>query len=140
MRSSTKIKTLLGAMGVIALMNATDVTTKAANWYYGTAGNCSISALGGWQKCNNIKDTKGTTNTTFHVKTLTRTMTSQPKIRLVNSDNAQRSSEINLPKNNQEATGSLYASAQKGYYYYASISPAWNQVGTDSVTAQISAD
>ncbi|MBC9722767.1 MAG: hypothetical protein H9W82_16265 [Lactobacillus sp.] len=67
-------------------------------------------------------------------------MKSQAKIRLVNSDNVQRSSEINLPKNNQEGIGSLYAKAQQGHYYYASISPAWNQVGTDYVTAQISAD
>ena len=85
-------------------------------------------------------DKKGRTNTTFHVKTLTRTMTSTPKIQLVNSDNAVRSGSISLPKNGQEGTGSLYASAQKGYYYYASINPAINQIGTDSVTAQISAD
>ena len=143
MKISKKVKIIVGAMGVIAMVSAANVSTKASNWYYGAEGDCSISDSNNFKRCTSIKDTKGTTNATFHVKTLNKTMRSTPSFKLVNSDGATRSVTIDLPKAGYEGSGSLAGvspSEAIGHYYYAGLKAAWNQIGTDTVTAKISAD
>ena len=140
MKSSKKVKLIVGAMSVIAMVSAANVSTKANNWYYGAEGECSISDRNNFKRCTSIVDTKGTSNRTFHVKTLNKTMWSTPQFKLVNSNGATRSLTIDLPVAGYEGSDSLTAEAAIGYYYYAGLKAGWNQMGTDTVTAKISAD
>ncbi len=86
-----------------------------------------------------LRDTKTTSSTTFRVDTYTKTMWSYPEYRLVNSNYSPRSDWVAVPAVGGRSTGTGN-SGVIGYYYYGQIKPAWNQLGTDTIRLDFSAD
>lgn len=76
---------------------------------------------------------KTTTSASFDVYASAKTMTSSPWVRLVNSSGEVRSTYVSIPYTGNTYTGSNNTGTSQ-YYYYASVKPAWNQVGTDTIT------
>lgn len=82
---------------------------------------------------------KSTNSTSYEVHTMAKTMWSNPSARLVNSNNDVRSHTVTTPDAGRTVTGSGNTGT-KGYYYYGSVKPAWNQSGTDTIKLQVKAD
>lgn len=78
---------------------------------------------------------KGTTYTNFFVHASAKTMTSSPSVRLVSDSGASRSSYVSIPDTGYDYEGYNNTGAS-GSTYYASVKPAWNQVGADSIRLQ----
>jgi hypothetical protein len=91
--------------------------------YYTTTG----SMLGAY---------KTTTASDFNVYASAKTMTSTPQVRLVNSSGQVRSDYVGVKNTNTTYTGSNNTGSV-GYLYYAEVKPAWNQIGTDTITLKI---
>lgn len=85
---------------------------------------------------NLIGAIKKTTSTDFDVYSNAKTMTSAPSVKLVNSNGDARSSGVSVGKINKTYTGSNNTGTV-GYKYYARVKPAWNQVGSDTITLKI---
>ncbi len=86
-----------------------------------------------------LSSTKETTSTSFLVYASAKTMTSSPKVRLINSDNEVRSSYVSIADTYTTYTGTNNTGVV-GYPYYAEVTPAWNQIGTDTIRLKINAN
>ncbi len=71
------------------------------------------------------------------VRTITKTMSSYPKFKLVNSENNPVSEKITTADIGQQVDGANTGRA--GYTYYASLAAAWNQI-TNAQTIKIKFD
>ena len=72
----------------------------------------------------------------FDVNTVSKTMSSKPSFRLVNSNNEVRSNSVTTANTGLYVRGSGNTGVI-GYSYYGSIKPAWNQLGTDTIKLQM---
>lgn len=72
----------------------------------------------------------------FDVFTVSKTMDSKPKFRLVNSNNDVITKEVTTAKVGQYTIGDSNT-GQPGHAYIGSVKPAWNQLGTDSISLQM---
>ena len=123
-------KTMVAALFIFAF--ATFV--QGYNW--SAAGTFRLPAASGWHRYTTagrmLSAIKSTDSTKFDVDTYERSARSAPVFRLVNSDNEVRSDSVNCPQEGERATGSNN-SGTIGYRYYASVRPAYHQVGTDTI-------
>lgn len=106
----------------------------------GTWGNLSTVDLAwndGWTNTD-IRSNKSTNESEFDVYATAKTMSSAPRVRLVNSAGAIRSDPVSIPRALRVYTGSNNTGVP-GFTYWAQVIPAWNQVGTDSIRFQIRA-
>ncbi len=76
---------------------------------------------------------KTTTGADFNVYSSAKTMTSAPGVRLVNSNLEVRSDYVSVANINTTYIGTNNTGTS-GYTYYAQVKPAWNQIGTDTIT------
>ncbi len=100
----------------------------------------SLKAGDGW-KTNTENGTlmgqdKDSLSKYFDVLTVAKTMDSKPKFRLVNSENSAITKEVTTAKVGQYTIGDSNT-GQIGHAYYGSVKPAWNQLGTDSISLQM---
>ena len=125
-----KFITLIVALAVIMSMS---VVAFAATTY-SNAGTFKMSCGGDWTRVTTLNEYLGnqkeTDSTSVTVYTLSKTMSSAPSFRLVNSDNEARSGAFSTPAVGREKTNSSNT-GEIGYAYYASLKPAWNQVTND---------
>lgn len=110
----------------------------SSNW--SDAHTYQLNSGDGWktravnnEKMGNEKD--DTNNSKYDVCTLSKTMWSSPKFRVVNSNNEPVSGEITTAKAKRCATGDDNTGIA-GRVYYGSVKPAWNQSGSDRIKLQ----
>ena len=131
-----RIKVLL--IGAMVLLIFATVCSASSSWAWSNYDTISINWNDGWHRCPNIVSTKATTNSYFDVQASSKTMSSAPSVRLVNSDSQVRSNSVNV-KN----TGTIYTGSNNtgvpNHYLYGQIKPAWNQVSRDSIRFRVRA-
>ena len=108
----------------VALANWSKVATFSLN----SGQNWTRYATNG----QSVSSYKSTNQTYYYVDTYTKSMWTSPTFRLVNSDNEVRSWTVSVAGDNQRAIGHGNTGTV-GYNYYASLKPAWNQIGTDTI-------
>lgn len=79
---------------------------------------------------------KTTTSTSFDVYSTAKTMWSTPTVTLVNSAGSERSTPIGIAGTYTTYTGANNTGTV-GYSYYAKVTPAINQLGTDTITLKV---
>lgn len=102
----------------------------------GDIGNWSQQTITG-EKLGDTKESDAIEDAIVTVYTVSKSMTSYPKFKLVNSNNAERSEKIKTADTGRQATGE--SQAVVGHKYFASVAPAWNQI-TDNKTIRIQFD
>ncbi|MCR6112574.1 hypothetical protein HXA35_19755 [Bacillus sp. A301a_S52] len=107
-------------------------STAEANW--SSWSDTSLNSSDGWKRTGAFSG-KTTSRLEWSAVASTKTMWSNPQKRMVNSNNALRGNAVTLSNTNQIYTNSTN-NALPGYNYYAQIRPAWNQVGTDTITSR----
>lgn len=78
---------------------------------------------------------KDSDKSVYDVYTVTKTMWSSPKFRVVNSNNAVVADTVTTAGKGRYVTGGGNTGTI-GYAYYGSVKPAWNQSGTDRIKLQ----
>jgi len=78
---------------------------------------------------------KDTDSSDYDVYTVSKTMWTSPKFRVVNSDNKVASDVVTTASKGRYVTGGNNTGTI-GYAYYGSVKPAWNQTGTDRIKLQ----
>lgn len=128
-KKSKKVVALTLALGILATQSAFAAWSNFGTFsitndetYYTTSGTM-------------LPGGKTTSSAYFDVYASAKTMTSAPSVRLVNSSGASRSSYVSVSNTGTTYTGSNNTGVA-GYNYYASVKPAWNQVGTDTIKLQ----
>jgi hypothetical protein len=86
------------------------------------------------------KDIKETNGTAWHLYVYSKTMTSDPNVRLVNSEKSVRSTSKTVTDELPKTFNGTGNTGTKGYYYYPSVTPSAAQVGWDSIKLKVSAD
>lgn len=81
---------------------------------------------------------KQTSSTSWDAHTLSKTMLSDPQIRMVNSGGQIRSNSMSAPFAGRTSVGSGNT-GEIGYHYYGSVRPARGQLGNDSIRLQLRA-
>lgn len=93
-------------------------------------GTFSLNSDTDWKRCTTtgiyLGNEKTTTSKNVSVYTVSKTMSSYPSFRIVNSNNEIRSSSITTAAPGRSKTNSSNT-GEKGYNYYASVKSAWNQ-------------
>ncbi len=128
-----KIVILVSILSLFSLSGT--VLAAVGNW--GSLKTIDIKSTDDWKKTtvNDYKTDSAETKVDFY--TASKTMYSNPSVKMVNSSNTVRSGTTTLQ--NQRTTTASNNTGSSGYYYYASVKPAWNQVGTDSAKFQMRA-
>lgn len=112
--------------------------TVAVSAAWGNLATISLKWNDSW-KTSEARSYKTVNNDSkFDVLATSKTMTSNPSVRLVNSNGEKRSGTVSVKNTNTVYTGSNNTGTN-GYYYYGQAKPAWNQVGTDSMKFQVNA-
>lgn len=106
---------------------------------YGNLGSITVTSDYEWQRAVNIKDTKAYSNEYEALILVTvKEMWSDPSAKIVSSDGTTCSDTIEIEEVKTDPYAvNLYASVKVGSTYYLSVRPAWNQVGSDVLTAKI---
>lgn len=124
-------KTLLSLVLLLAI-----VVSTAFSYNWSNQGTFSLSSGNSWKKTtttgNTLSAVKTTNNSGFEVYTHSKTMWSYPSVRMVNSNNEIRSSSVMVSPVGEYSVGSNNTGS-KGYRYYLSIKPAWNQISKDTI-------
>lgn len=117
---------------ILIVVGAQIVAYAGTSWSDG--GTFEISRGDGWHNhCTTgemLGNTKTTESSNVSVYTVSKTMTSSPSFRLINSDGYARSDSFSTPAVGKSVTNNSNTGTV-GYTYYASIKPAWNQVSDD---------
>lgn len=114
------------------------VVFAAETW--SNPGTFNLPRGGSWNRVTttgvHLGNTKTTTSTNFEQYTISKTVSSSPSFRLVNSSNEVRSKTITTAAVGRQKTGGGNT-GEKGYAYYASVKPALNQItGSGSIRLQ----
>lgn len=121
---------------IIFLLTIMLLSNVAIAYNWSDIGTYSLSAWQGYKRYTTegekLYALKSTDSEYFDVDTYTKTMWTSPLFRLVNSDNEIRSMSVSTANSGERATGNGNTGSE-GYYYYASIKPTWNQLGTDTI-------
>lgn len=125
-------------LSIIAFLSIVQIASAASTWT--NAHTYELAGGGGW-KTTTTQNTKmgankTSNNSTYQVHTVSKTMWSSPRFRLVNSNNAVISGEVTTAGARKTVTGSNNTGTI-GYAYYGSVRPAWNQTGTDRIKLQM---
>lgn len=112
------------------------VAVSADSW--GNLATISLKWNDSW-KTSQARSYKTVNNdSNFDALATSKTMTSNPSVRLVNSNGQKRSGTVSVKGTNTAYTGSNNTGTS-GHYYYGQAKPAWNQLGTDSMKFQVNA-
>lgn len=131
-----KFKRVVVSVAIMGILTAGATSCLAASW--GSLKTVDITAGDGWKnKFDGPYDTKEDGDAIFKVYSTSMTMTSNPTVRLINSDGVVRSKSVTVKDTYREYKNS--STAEKGHNYWTQIKPAWNQIGTDSIRYQINA-
>lgn len=125
-------------LSAVIFFSVVQIAYGASTWT--DAYTYELKSSDGWKTktTENVKmgATKTSDKSGYEVHTVSKTMWSSPKFRLVNSDNAVVSSEVTTAGAGRTATGKNNTGSI-GYAYYGSVKPAWNQSGTDRIKLQM---
>ena len=133
---------MLKRISVLAMAMALIFT--CASFGYSKNGDWSsyktvdLNASDGWIYTGKYS-VKQTTNDIFTVRADSKTMTSSPKVKQVNSEKAVRSSAVAVNAVDTNITTET-STATKGYEYQSKITPAINQIGQDSIKYKVMSD
>lgn len=133
------VKKILGISLIVAITFLTfmGLPLKAdANW--SSWETTSLKSSDGWKRTGAYSG-KAKSQASWSAEASDKTMWSNPQKRLINSENKVRGKSITLKKTDQIYTADT-ENAFVGYNYYAQIKPAFNQIGTDSITSRHKAD
>lgn len=126
-KTRNKIISIILAIAVVFSLQI--VAFAATTW--SDAGTITLNSDTGWKRNTTkgvyIVNAKTTTSKDVTVYTVSKTMASNPQFRMVNSENSARSGSFSMPSAGRQKTDSSNT-GEKGYKYYASVKPAWNQV------------
>ena len=129
-KAKSKIMTIFIVITVIFSFQV--VAFAATTW--SDKGTIALNRDTDWKRNTTtgvyIVNTKTTSSTSVTVYTLSKTMTSNPQFRIVNSNNEARCAAFSMPSAGKEKTNTSNT-GDPGYNYYASVKPAWNQVAND---------
>ncbi|WP_284139600.1 MULTISPECIES: hypothetical protein [unclassified Virgibacillus] len=112
------------------------VLVNASSW--GNLATISLKWNDSWKTSDARSYKMKNNDSNFDVLATSKTMTSNPSVRLANSNGEKRSSSVSVKGIDTVYTGSNNTGTN-GYYYYGQAKPAWNQVGTDSMKFQVNA-
>lgn len=137
MKIKTK-KTILSIAFITTLLSSSILYCSATSW--GTVETVTINSKDSWKnQLNGPYDEKEDENDgTYKVYAISKTMTSTPSVRMINSNGDIRSSSVTVPETYREYTGSNNT-GDSGYVYYTQTKPAWNQGGSDTMRFQLNA-
>lgn len=132
-----KIMTIGIILGVM-LLGAIQFAFASESW--SDAKRYDISAGDDWRVASSdgtaMVSEKTTDSSKYDVYTVTKSMWSSPRFKLVNSNNVAVSGEVETSPAGQYSTGSNNAGVI-GYAYYGSVKPGWNQTGSDYIKLQM---
>ena len=124
-------------LGTVLLLSVMSLVNALSNW--STAYSYELKSSDGWKRNTTVGEWMGNLKDSdknkYDVYTVSKTMWSSPKFRVVNSDNAVISDVVTTASTGRYATGKENVGI-KGYAYYGSVKPAWNQTGTDRIKLQ----
>lgn len=128
--SMKKVKTkVVSVILCMCLLFSCQIVAFAAETW-SDAGTYTLSSDTDWKRNTTagiyLVNTKTTTSTQVSVYTVSKTMASNPRFRMVNSNNSVRSGTLVTAAEGKSKTDSSNT-GEKGYNYYASVKSAWNQ-------------
>lgn len=134
MKKSKKVKIVLIT---VALSLVFSLAAFAST--YGNLGSITVTSDYEWQRAVNIKDTKAYSNEYEALILVTvKEMWSDPSAKIVSSDGTACSGIATLKSvSDTPYPVNLFSNVKVGTTYYLSVRPAWNQVGSDVLTAKI---
>lgn len=129
-KQMNKVKKWKLALGVVGITLSLQGFAFAATTWSNSA-TFSLSSDTGWNRRTTLgtylANGKTTDSDKVTVYTVSKTMTSVPRFRMVNSSNEARSAVFSVPKVGKSKV-SKSNTGEKGYTYYASVKEAWNQI------------
>ena len=132
MMGKTKNKIISIILAITVVFSFQVVAFAATTW--SDAGTITLNRGTDWKRNTTtgvyIVNTKETTSKDVKVYTVSKTMSSNPQFRMVNSNNSARSGSFSMPSAGKQKTNSSNT-GEKGYNYYASVKAAWNQVSNN---------
>lgn len=127
------ISKALKKYGIITGLSLTLLTSGAIAFAQGSWANAqtfNVDAWSGWNGVNTLGqrlgNTKQTTSNRWDVHTISRTMSSSPNVRLVNSGGTIRGNSMSTASVGRTVEGSQTGEA--GFAYFIQVHPALNQV------------
>ena len=130
--------TIISIILCLAMLFSIQIVAFAAETW-SDAATYQLNSDTGWKRLTTtgiyLGNEKTTSSNKVTVYTVSKTMSSSPKFRIVNSKNQERSGHITTAAVGKSKTDTSNT-GEKGYNYYASVKPAWNQA-TDNKSIRI---
>lgn len=126
-----------GLFALLMFVCVFSVVSALSTW--SDAYTYELKSSDGWKRTTTQNEWMGNQKDSdkeiYDVYTVTKTMWSSPEFRVVNSENAVVSNTVTTASKGRYVTGDGNTGS-KGYAYYGSVKPAWNQTGTDRIKLQ----
>lgn len=131
----TKVRKVVVSAILLFLVTAQLIYAQGS---WGDARTFSLSAdvweirttEGSW-----VSSYKTTNSSNFDVHTISKTMWTNPSVRIVNSNRQVRSNPVTV-RGGRTVTG-YNNTGEIGYYYYGEVRKYFSQIGTDTIRIQI---